>query len=172
MQVGVQDTHQEKRLGRRQTAAIVGFCLLAVFTPFVLIIVNVYSSIPFGTSSKPLEIDPDELFLHLTEWELPPDAEILENRNTHGGMTNDGDYTLIVRMPPESLQTLIQGNSMEWTDCPIAPEIARSAPSLPRHAGQQYFAQKTFSSDNDWHRGHLVIVNEETGIVWVYEWKL
>ena len=141
-------------------ALFVGGFLLVVFLPALLTIAD--------STSTP---DPADAFQQLTGWQLPPDAEILNNNNTHGGMTNDGDYTLTVRLSPQHLQALLTNDSHEWRDCPLEPEIVRSAWDLPDHSGKQYFAEKTYDSDADWHRGHAVIVNPESGYVWVYEWK-
>ena len=141
-------------------ALFVGGLLLVVFLPALLTIAD--------STSAP---DPAEAFQQLTGWQLPPDAEILNNNNTHVGMTNDGDYTLSVSMSPQSLQSLLTNDTHTWRDCPIDPEIVRSAWNLPDHSGKQYFAQKTDDSDSDWHRGHAVIIDPDAGSVWIYEWK-
>lgn len=120
-------------------------------------------------SASPL--DPAGTFQQLTDWQLPTGAKIVANDNTHGGMTNDGDYMLIVQLSPQELQALVSSESSAWDDCPVAPEIARSAWGLPAHNGKQYYAKKTFDTDADWHRGHIVIINQDSGYVWIYEWK-
>lgn len=122
-------------------------------------------------ADEPTVVDPTHAFQQLTDWPLPPNASIVKNEYTHGGMQNDGDCTLITRMSPQQLQDLLENDSARWVDCPIDPEIAKSAWDLPEHSGTKYYAKKTFDSDPDWHRGHIVIVNPETGFVWIYEWK-
>lgn len=122
-------------------------------------------------SGEPAAPDPNDAFEQLTGWQLPPGTEILENSNTHGGLTNDGDFVLTVRLRPRQLQGLIDSDSKAWCDCPVAPEIVRAATGLPEHSGSMYFAGKTMASDTDWHRGHVVIVNPKSGTVWIYEWK-
>lgn len=141
-------------------ALLVGGLLGIIFLP-VLSSVADYTATP----------DPADAFKQLTGWQLPPDAEILANRNTHGGLTNDGDYVLTVRLSPPQLQALLDQDSRLWLDCPVDPDIVRSAWELPDHSGKQYYARKTFDSDTDWHRGHIVITNPDTGYVWIYEWK-
>jgi hypothetical protein len=116
------------------------------------------------------EIDPAKGFSQLTSWQLPEQAQVLTNTYTHSGFKNDGDYTLVVRMSPTHLQSLVANDPHVWVSCPVAPEIARLA-ALPQHSGDLYYAERTRESDADWHRGHVVIVNREMGMVWIYEWK-
>jgi hypothetical protein len=125
----------------------------------------------FPFAEPPLLRHPRHAFLQLADWELPSNAEVLKHTNTHGGMTNDGDFDLVVRMPPADLQALMRSSTHDWKDCPIDPDIVHQIWDMPEHNGTQYWGAKTFESDADWHRGHIVIVNPETGMVWIHEWK-
>ena len=149
-------------------------CFLVVFVPLIVFLSPVIAFLlnPFGGTDEPVAITPADGFSQLTGWQLPDNVSIVKNINSHSGFKNDGDYTLIVSMSPTQLRGLLEHDSNTWTDCPVAPEIAQSAWSLPSHSGTMYYAKKTSDSDSDWHRGHVVIVNSETGMVWVYEWKI
>ena len=154
---------------------VVGALLMSA--PLLIILIIPFTAIRFLTSPQedsdnPPAIDPSEAFQQLTGWKMPQDAAVLENRNNHSGFKNDGDYLLRVRMIPGQLRALVDSDSNTWCNCPIAPEIAESALELPDHTGTMYYAKKTSSSDTDWHCGHVVIVNPETGFVWIYEWKI
>jgi hypothetical protein len=146
------------------------FVALSFAMSLALFIVGFFIA-PFGGNDQPAEIDPSVAFSQLAGWQLPEQAEVLKHDNTHTGFTNDGDYTLVVRMSPSLLQTIMDHDSHSWSECPVAPEIANDAWSIPKHTGKLYWAQKTSESDTDWHRGHVVIVKPETGTVWIYEWK-
>ena len=141
-------------------ALFVGGFLFVILLPALLSLADSASS-----------LDPADAFQQLTGWQLPPDARIVENSDTHGGMTNDGDCVLTVRLRPHQLQALLNRDSQPWVDCPVDPDIIRSARGIPDHSGKQYYAKKTFDSDSDWHRGHIVIANPDTGYIWIYEWK-
>lgn len=141
-------------------ALFVGGFLFVILLPALISLADADSS-----------LDPADAFQQLTGWQLPRDARMVENSNTHGGMTNDGDFVLTVRLRPQQLQALVDRDSQPWVDCPVDPEIMRSAWALPDHSGTQYYAKKTFDTDTDWHRGYIVIANPDTGYVWVYEWK-
>ncbi|MCA8987129.1 MAG: hypothetical protein KDA78_05790, partial [Planctomycetaceae bacterium] len=147
--------------------------MAAVFVPLCLIVFSVTAFLlnPFDGNDEPEDIDPSSAFSELTGWRLPEGADVLINSNTHCGFKNDGDYTLIARLPPATLRSLVENSPHEWTECPITTEIASSAWSLPKHSGELYFSQKASMSDSDWHRGHIVLVNRESGMVWIYEWK-
>ncbi len=152
---------------------IVAVVLAVMFVPvgFVLLSIAAVLINPFG-NEEPVPIDPSISFSQLTEWTLPAEAEVITNHNTHRGFNHDGDYTLVVRLNPATLRSLVESDRKKWADCPISPEIEGSARSIPMHSGELYYARKTSSADSDWHRGHVVIVNRETGMVWVYEWKI
>ena len=141
-------------------ALFVGGLLLIVFLPALVSIAD-----------SPSTISPADAFQQLTGWQLPSTATVVSNSDTHGGLQNDGDYALTVKLQPSKLQSLLRSDQKEWRDCPIAPEIVREAWDLPDHSGTKYYAEKTMDSDSDWHRGYVVIVNPDTGFVWVYEWK-
>ena len=138
----------------------VGGLLFIVFLPSLVSIADSAST-----------ISPADAFLQLTGWQLPSTAKVVSSSDTHGGLQNDGDYTLTVRLRPSKLQALLRSDKKEWRDCPIAVGIVREAWDLPDHSGTKYYAERTMESDSDWHRGHVVIVNSDTGFVWVYEWK-
>jgi hypothetical protein len=148
-------------------------CILAVFVPATIFLypIIVFFSDPFGGIDEPAVMDPSHGFSQLTGWSLPTSATIVENTNSHSGLRNEGDYVLVVRMPCEELQSLLESDQNTWLDCPLAPEIASSARTMPVHSGTKYFGKKSSESDNDWDRGHVVVVNPETGMVWIYEWK-
>jgi len=130
-----------------------------------------FISNPFGGMEEPAVVTPSDGFYQLTGWQLPENATVVRNQNSHSGFKNDGDYILIVSMSESQLGALLEGDSNTWLDCPVDPQIARSALAFPNHSGTLYYAKKTSDSDTDWHRGHVVIVNPETGMMWIYEWK-
>ncbi|MFK7821533.1 MAG: hypothetical protein AB8G99_22655 [Planctomycetaceae bacterium] len=109
--------------------------------------------------------------MNLTGWELPGNAEVLEHRNTHGGMTYDGDFTLTVRLQPDQLKSLLGSTNNEWVECPVDPDIARHIWEIPENTGTIPWGEKTSETDGDWHRGHVVIVNPDEGMIWIHEWK-
>ena len=146
-------------------------CVLVVLVPTLLFLypIIVFVSDPFGGNDERADVNPSHAFSQLTGWQLPSTASILESTNSHSGFKNDGDYVLIVNMPPVELQSLLESDPNTWLDCPLAPEIVHYAWSLPVHSGTQYYGKRTSESDTNWHRGHVVIVNPESGMVWVYE---
>ncbi len=148
--------------------------MVVMFVPLLIVVFPVIAllSDPFGGTDEPVAVSPSDGFFQLTGWRLPDDASILKNSNSHRGFKNDGDYVLIVRMLPSQLQNLFESDSHQWLECPVNSEIVRSAWAFPEHSGTRYYAQKTRDSDADWHRGHVVITNLETGMVWIYEWKI
>ncbi|MEQ9407304.1 MAG: hypothetical protein RIK87_06235 [Fuerstiella sp.] len=147
-------------------AVIKVIAVVVVVLPLVIILFPLLAYLADETT-----VDPTDAFQQLTGWTLPPNASIVKKEYTHGGMQNDGDFKLVIRMSPQQLQGLVENDSSRWIDCPIDSAIDESAWDLPEHSGTRYYAKKTFDSDPDWHRGHIVIVNPETGFVWIYEWK-
>ncbi len=161
-----------KRLLSR--AGVHVLCVLTVFVPVMLFLSPIIALLlnPFGSEhDQPILIEPRNAFLHLTGWSLPPGSSIQKNVNTHSGFKNDGDYVLIAHLPPDELNAKLRNDSREWRSCPVDSSIMHHAHSMPAHTGTKYFAQKTSSSDRDWHRGHLVTVDSRIGMVWIYEWK-
>ena len=145
--------------------------VVAAFIVVVLLSVILFPVIPFSDPSVPVPVDAADAFRQLTGWALPQSTQVLISEHTHGGFKNDGRLTVAVRIPPRELSTLLPNDSNTWHDCPIASEIARGAWSLPNHSGTIYYARKTSDTDKDWHRGYVVIVNPDTGRVWLHEWK-
>ena len=127
---------------------------------------------PFGFDSGPAMPDPPRDFKRLTGWTFPDDAQVLRAENTFSGFLGDGDYTLVVQTSPDRVAKWISASgSGTWKPCPIPAEIQEYCWQLPNHDGQLYRADKVMDTDDGWHRGSLVIVNPDTGMVWVYAWK-
>lgn len=145
----------------------VGVIAMGVFS-----IISVFL-FPFGFHSVPATPDPPHDFKQLTGWTLPDDAQVLRAENTFAGFKGDGEYTLIVHTSPDRVAKWVSASdSGTWKPCPIPAEIQEYCWQLPHHDGQLYRAEKVMDSDDDWHRGSLVIVNADTGTVWVYAWKI
>jgi hypothetical protein len=167
-------TDMEKKALRPTGIGTQVLLILVALVPLIVFLYPIIAivSFPFSGTDEPAVVDPSHAFSQLTGWSFPNSASVLENTNSHSGFKNDGDYVLVVRMPSLELQSLIERDRNIWLDCPVAPQIASSAWSLPVHSGTKYYAKKTSESDTDWHRGHVVIVNPDAGMVWIYEWKI
>ena len=69
---------------------------LVVFVPLLLILFPVFAflSDPFGGTDEPAVITPSDSFAQLTGWQLPDNATIVKNVNSHSGFKNDGGLHL------------------------------------------------------------------------------
>ena len=167
------DRHRQfLRLLRRYVAvAFYIGCLGAVAA--ALVSIGLLVLFPFGFDSGPALPDPPKDFTQLTGWTLPSDAQVLRAENTFSGFKNDGDYTMIVRTSPVTVGEWVSTSGANtWKPCPIPSEIQERCLQLPNHDGTIYRAEKVMDTDDDWHRGSLVIVNPEIGMVWIYAWKI
>ena len=126
----------------------------------------------FGFDTQPATPDPPRDFKQLTGWALPSDAQILRAENTFSGFKGDGDYTLIVKTSSDRLESWVADSESDiWMECPIPSEIQEACWNLPYHSGKLYRVIKVMDTDDDWHRGSIVLLNPDSGMVWVYAWK-
>ena len=171
---GVQDPKQSMSAAKPQkpSEAAAFCCGMFLFGILGLVFITVLVVSVTGIRvDEPQELDPADVFQQLTSWQLPGDAVVLTNENTHSGLTNDGTYTLIVKLSPSRLDSLMKQSEYEWKPCPIPQQILDGMIDEPKTQGELFYAAKTMESDEDWHRGHVVIVDQRIGMVWIYEWK-
>jgi hypothetical protein len=153
------------------------FVLLAFYVYCVVMVVGAISGIVwlavFGLDNPPQPPDPQNDFAHLTGWTLPPTARIISATNTIGGFRNDGKYLLIVRVSPEQIQRWLSTAAPEdWQTGSVPDEVRRYWHSPPQYDGIVYRIKRVMDDDTDWHRGSIVIINPDSGTVWVYAWKV
>ncbi len=121
--------------------------------------------------------DPGSDFESQTGLAWPDNAEILSVDDTHGGFHGDGEFHVVFKTDPKTIQEYLDGPAPfggSWRKAPVPSEIGSycvcSSETISGSDEIHFFAEERGPESMRWHNGLLLVVDPSTNKVCLSVW--